>query len=234
MAHLAIFGAGPATGLSAALRFGRAGYEVTLIARNPGTLEQLRAEVAAAGIEVDVLVADLEDAAQVDRALAELQSAHGVPDVVLYAPGGTAKFPVDATSLSADILRDWLPLHLTTPLHIAHSLLPAMTARGSGAVLVVQGSSVREPRAALASVSAPQSGLLNYLHSVDQQVRPQGIRVGALLVGRLIENSAAEKLFTSGHFDSVEPGDIERVHPDELAEQLFTMATTDVGVEHAA
>lgn len=109
-----------------------------------------------------------------------------------------------------------------------------MTARGPGAVLVVRGSSVRDPRVALTSVSVPRSGLLSYLHAVDQQVRPQGVRVGSLLVGRLIENSAVEQLFISGHFDSVEPGDVERVHPDELAEQLSPMATTDVGVAHAA
>ncbi|AHH16781.1 putative oxidoreductase, SDR family [Nocardia nova SH22a] len=234
MSHLAVFGAGPALGLSAALRFGRAGYSVTLIGRNAATLEPLRDRLAAEEVAVDVLLADLTDESAVAAALTELQAAHGVPDVVIYSPGGVERLPVDAVSLDADTLRSWLPLNLTTPVHIVHTLVPAMTARGSGAVLIAQGSSVRQPQAALASVSVPQSGLLNYLHSIDQQVRPSGVRVGSLLIGRLIENSAAQKLFDSGHFATVEPNEVARVHPDVLAEELYLMATTDTEVERAA
>src|SRR6266568_3790124 len=94
-------------------------------------------------------------------------------------------------------------------------------------------SSVRTPRAALASVSIPQSGLLNYLLSVDQQVRPRGVRVGSLQIDRLIETSAAQRLFDSAHFDAVEMGEVVRVHPDVLAQELFEMATTDTEVERA-
>lgn len=234
MAHLAVFGAGPALGLSAALRFGRAGYSVTLIARNADTLERLRRRLAAEEIAVDVLFADLTDEAAVDAALTELHAAHGVPDVVVYGPGDVARLPVDAMSLDTETLRSWLPINLTTPVYIIHALLPAMTARGSGAVLIAQGNSVREPQAALASVSIPQSGLLNYLHSLDQQVRSSGVRVGSLLISRLIENSAAHKLFDSGRFATVEPNELPRVHPDVLAEELFTMATADTEVERAA
>jgi len=234
MPHLAVFGAGPALGLSAARRFGRAGYSVTLIARNTDRLEQMRATVAADGVETDVQQTELADEAQVDAALADLQARHGIPDVVLYSPGGVDRLPVDALSLDVYTLRSWLPVNLTTPVLILHALLPAMVARGSGAVLVAQGMSVRTPMAALASVSVPQSGLLNYLRAVDQQVRPQGVRVGSLQIGRIIQTSDAQKLFDSGHFATVEPNEVERVEPDVLAEDLFEMATTDVEVERAA
>ncbi len=234
MAHLAVFGAGPALGLSAALRFGRAGYSVTLIGRNASTLEPLSARLAAEGVAVDVLLADLADESAVDAVLTELQAAHGVPDVVVYSPGDVGRLPVDAASLDVATLRSWLPINLTTPVHIIHTLTPAMTARGSGAVLIAQGGSVRQPQAALASVSIPQSGLLNYLHSINQQIRSSGVRVGALLISRLIENSAAQKLFDSGHFATVEPNEVSRVHPDALAEELYVMATTDAEVERAA
>ncbi|WP_227983477.1 SDR family NAD(P)-dependent oxidoreductase [Nocardia spumae] len=234
MAHLAVFGAGPALGLSTASRFGRAGYSVTLVGRTAETLERLRARLAGEGTAVDVLRADLTDESDVDDVLAELRAAHGIPDVVVYSPGDVGRLPVDALSLDADALRSWLPINLTTPVHLMHALLPAMTARGSGAVLIAQGGSVRQPQAALASSSVPQSAMLNYLHSIDQQVRPHGVRVGALLIGRLIENSAAQELFDSGHFATVEPNEVQRVHPDELAEELYLMATTDAEVERAA
>lgn len=234
MPHLAVFGAGPALGFSAARRFGRAGYSVTLIARNEERLESMRASLAADGIEADVQQADLADEVHVDAALKDVRARHGIPDVLLYSPAGLDRLPVDALSLDADTLRAWLPTNLTTPIRILHALLPDMAERGSGAVLVAQGISVLYPRSALASVSVPQSALLNYLHSVDQQVRPRGVRVGSLLIGRLIETSAAEQIFDSGHFDSVDAGDFERVHPDALAEDLFEMATTDAEVAREA
>ncbi|MCX4095278.1 SDR family NAD(P)-dependent oxidoreductase [Nocardia sp. alder85J] len=234
MPHLALFGAGPALGLSVARRFGRAGFAVTLIARNKGTLEQLRDTLIAEGVTADVLYADLVEDAQLDAAIAELRVRHGVPDVVLYGPGDVARLPVDALSLDVDTLRTWLPLHLLAPVRIVHALLPGMVERGSGAVLIAQGISVRDPQAALASVSVPSSGLLNYLHSIDEQVRERGVRVGSLLISRLIERSAAQILFDSGHFASVEQNELPRVHPDELAEEFFAMATTNAEVGRAA
>lgn len=235
MPHLAVFGAGPALGLSTARRFGRAGYSVTLIARNRDKLEAMRESLASEGIEADVQMADLADDKKVDAALTDLQARHGIPDVVLYSPDGLDRLPVDALALDVDTLRSWLPTNLTTPVRILHALLPGMAERGSGAALVAQGISVSHPMAQLASVSVPQSGLLNYLRSVDQQVRPRGVRVGSLLIGRLIETSAAAHAFDhTGHFDSVDAGEFERVHPDALAQDLFEMATTDVEVAREA
>ncbi|MFF0494154.1 SDR family NAD(P)-dependent oxidoreductase [Nocardia sp. NPDC004068] len=234
MPHLVVFGAGPALGLSAALRFGRAGYTVTLVARNPDTTADLRRALAGADVETDVLHANLTDDAQVDAALTELVARHGIPDVALYAPGDVSRLPVPALALDADTLRTWLPLHLLTPVRLLHALLPGMVERGSGAVLFAQGDAIRTPQPALASVSVPQSGLLNLLHAVDREARPRGVRVGSLQISRLIERSAAQRLFDSGHYAEVEPNAVGRVNPDELAETLFEMATTDTAVELAA
>lgn len=194
----------------------------------------MRGALAADGIDADVLLADLADDAQVDAALAELRQRHGIPDVVVYSPGDVTHLPVDALSLDVDTMLSWLPLRLTTPIRILHALLPGMAERGSGAALIAQGSVARRPQAALASVGVPQSGLLNYLYAVDEQVRSQGVRVGTLLIDRLIETSAAQRLYDSGHFAAVEPNEVPRVEPDVLAEELFEMATTDQEVERAA
>ncbi|MFE6859083.1 SDR family NAD(P)-dependent oxidoreductase [Nocardia sp. NPDC057668] len=234
MPHLALFGAGPALGLSTAQRFGRAGYSVTLIARNTEVLGQLERQLTAAGVTVDHLVADLTDTVAVTAALDELHARHGLPDAVVYSPGDVSRLPVNATALDLDTLRSWLPLHLLTPVHLLHTLLPAMTERGSGAALIALGSGARQPQSALASVNVPQSGLLTYLHTVNEEVRPHGVRVGGLLIGRLIERSAAARLVESGHFDEVTTEEFPRVHPDELAEELYLMATTDTEVERAA
>ncbi|MFI6870446.1 hypothetical protein [Nocardia sp. NPDC050406] len=145
---------------------------------------------------------------------------HGTPDVVVYGPGDVSRLPVAARSLDVDTLGAWLPLHLFTPIRLLNALLPEMTERGSGAVVFAHGISVRQPMPALASVSIPQSGLVNYLRALDTEVRARGVRVGSLQIGRLIEGSAAARLFDSSHFDGVDVGEVQRVHPDVLARNI--------------
>lgn len=230
----AVFGAGPALGLSVARRFGRAGYAVTLVGRNPATLGDLHSKLDADGVRADTVRADLADGTQVSDALDELKRRYGTPDVVVYGPGDVSRLPVSAAALDADTLRTWLPLHLLTPIQLLHTLLPDMSERGSGAVIFAHGSAIHQPQADLASVGIPQAGLVNYLHAVDAQVRAGGVRVGSLQILRLIEGSAAARLFDTGHFDGVEVGEVVRVAPDVLAQSIFEMATTDVEVERVA
>ncbi|WP_067535345.1 SDR family NAD(P)-dependent oxidoreductase [Nocardia crassostreae] len=234
MPHLAVFGAGPALGLSAARRFGKAGYSVTLIGRTAATLDTLRDSLTSDGVVTDGLTADLAEPDQAAAALRDLEARHGLPDVVVYSPGDVSRLPVNVLSLDVDTLRSWLPLHLLTPVRLLHELVPAMADRGHGAVIFGHGSSIRQPMPDLASVSVPQAGLVNYLHAIDAQVRSRGVRVGSLQIGRLIHRSAVAALLDSGHFDGVDAGQIVRVDPDELAEQVFEMATTDTAVERAA
>ncbi|WP_067687559.1 SDR family NAD(P)-dependent oxidoreductase [Nocardia jejuensis] len=234
MPHLAVFGAGPALGFASAQRFGRAGYSVTLIGRHRATVDELHDKLAADGVSADVLLADLADADQVGVALRELHARHGTPDAILYSPGDVTRLPVDAASLDAETLRSWLPLHLLTPVQLLHELLPAMTERGSGAVVFAHGAAAANPLDVLASVGIPQAALVHHLKGLDARARARGVRLSSLQIGSLIEDSAAAALFDSGHFDGVDVGEVVRVAPEVLAEAVFELATTDTAVERVA
>jgi short-subunit dehydrogenase len=141
--------------------------------------------------------------------------------------------PVAALGLDAGTLESWLPLNLLTPVAIVHAVLPGMLARGSGAVLVAQGATARQPMPDLASTAVPQAGLLAYLHSVSLVTAPRGVYVGSLLIGALVERSAAAELFDGGHFEGLDAGDIRRVDPDVIAERFWRMARDGSPVETA-
>lgn len=227
---LVVFGAGPALGLSTARRFARDGYAVTLVGRNAGTVDPLVAALRADGVRADRLLVDLHDPAAAGAATGEL----GVPDAVVYAPGGVERLPVAVADLDAATLATWLPLNLLSPLEIAHVLVPRMAERGSGAFLVAQGVAVREVMPELASVSIGQSALLTYLRSLARTVEQRGVRVASLQIGRLIRGSAAEALVEQGHFDEVQQGPMPRVDPAELAERLWELAQPSAPVELVA
>jgi len=227
---LVVFGAGPALGLSAARRFAREGYAVTLVGRNAGTVDPLVEALRAEGATAERLLVDLHDPAAAGAAAAEL----GVPDAIVYAPGGVERLPVSVTDLDAATLATWLPLNLLSPLEIAHVLVPRMAERGSGAFLVAQGIGVRAVLPELASVSVGQSALLAYLRSLAQAVEDRGVRVASLQIGRLIRGSAAEALVEQGHYDEVQRGPMPRVDPAELAERLWELAQPAAPVELVA
>lgn len=234
MPTLAIFGAGPALGLSTATRFARGGYAVHLVGRNRRTLAALATRLEPSGTTVAETVADLADPAAVRTAARRIESLSGTPDVVLYSPGDVSRLPVRARDLDANTLRTWLPLNLLSPVELAHELVPNMVERGSGALLVAQGSAVREATPALASSSVAQAALLNYLHALSAEVRAHGVRVASLQIAQLIERSAAARLFDEGHFERVEAGRLPRIDPDRLAEQVWTIAHRGDAVEYTS
>jgi len=228
---LAVFGAGPALGLATARRFGAEGYRIALVARDRAKLDDLEKDLVERGIEAYGVTADLADTGAARAAAAAITGRFGTPDVLLYSPGDVSRLPVGALDLDAEELLTWLPLHLLTPIALVRSVLPDMLARGSGALLFAQGASARVPMPALGSVGVAQSGLLNYLHALAAEVGPRGIYVGTLLIGALIERSAAAGLWERGGFDTVVAGPLPRIDPDTLAQRYWELVRDRPGVE---
>jgi len=220
---LAVFGAGPALGLSVARRFGSEGYQVALVARNRTKLDRLEETLRAERVSTYSATADLTDLVQVRAAAAAIADRFGTPDVVLYSPGDITRLPVGTLELTVEQLRTWLPLHLYSPIALANAVLPGMLERGSGALLYALGASARQVTPPLASVGVPQAGLLNYLNGLAAEVAGRGVFVGSMLIGALIEHSAAAELWDTGHFDGVQSGAIPRVQPDVLAGRYWEM-----------
>lgn len=223
MPTLAVFGAGPALGLSVARRFGSEGFDVALVARNQDTLDRLAGELRADGTTAVTFSAELTDLAQVRAAADGIVEQSGPPDVVLYSPGDVSRLPVPVRRLTAEELQTWLPLNLLAPVALTQAVLPGMIERGSGSLLFAQGISAQQPAAALASSGVAQAALKHYLHTLAGDVGPHGVYVGTLLIAGLIERSAAAKLFDDGHFEEVAPGAIPRLEPDDLARTYWDM-----------
>ncbi|QEO13908.1 SDR family NAD(P)-dependent oxidoreductase [Agromyces intestinalis] len=234
MPSIAIFGAGPALGLSTARRFGRAGYDIDLVGRTESTLIRLRDALRTDGLDANLAIADLADPERVREVARELVDQRGAaPDLLLYSPGDVRRLPVAASDLTAETLLSWLPLNLLSPVELIHEVLPAMTDRGSGTIVVAQGSAVRIPTPALASSSVAQAALLNYLAAIAVDAAERGVHVASLQIGQLIERSAAADLFAAGHFDGVEPGGLPTVDPDDLAETIWGISGAPGPVEYA-
>jgi len=124
---------GPTSGLGEgyARRFARDGHDLVLVARDVARLEALAADlIAAHGIDVEVLPADLSLAADRDRVSARLKV--GVRVLVNNAGFGTSGEFWEAEPVA---LHRQLDVNVTAVMDLTRAALPPMLAAGRGTVI---------------------------------------------------------------------------------------------------
>jgi NADP-dependent 3-hydroxy acid dehydrogenase YdfG len=210
---IAIFGAGPALGLSLAKRFGREGYRIALVARRQESLDALSAELTE--FEHATFTADLIDRAQVTASVAAIEERFGHVDVAVYSPGGLDQTLVGVLDVDPDVLLGQLDLQLLTPIALVRALLPGMRARGDGALLFASGASATTPVPQLGNVSLTLAATRNYVLNVNSAVAADGVYAGVVPIGGLISGSAAEAAVLSSA-DKFADFDLDALKADVL------------------
>lgn len=186
---IAVFGTGPGLGQAVARRYAREGYDVVLVARRREPLERLAKDLASGGATVHVISADLSDTAALPALAGQVRSQAGRLDALYYGPTPDGGF-VSAADLTAQRARDYLPLTFYTLLDLVGQFLPDMLERGDGAILTAQGASTLRGQPNMSGPGPAQAAQRNYLQSLHAEVAGQGIYVGMLYIGAIIENSA--------------------------------------------
>jgi NADP-dependent 3-hydroxy acid dehydrogenase YdfG len=216
----AIFGAGPALGLSVARRFAAEGFRIALVARGRENLDSLAAEL---GGETATFVADVLDRTQLAAAVEAIENRFGHIDVAVYSPNGLDQPRVGVLDVDPDGLPTQLDLLLLAPIALTRLLLPGMRDRGDGALLFASGTSALEPVPQLGNVGIALAAMRNYVHNLNGAVAGDGVYVGVVPIGGLIKRSAVEALLATsagaarfGDFDA-EDLRLAVVDPDEIA-----------------
>jgi NADP-dependent 3-hydroxy acid dehydrogenase YdfG len=225
---IAIFGAGPALGLSVARRFGREGYRVALVARRQESLDELAAALPA--VEVATFRADLLDPAQLTEAVAAVEERFEQVDVAVWSPGGLDQHRVAVLDVDPDDLPGQLELLLLAPIRLARLLLPGMRKRGDGALLYASGSSAITPIPQLGNVGIALAGMRNYVLGANLALAGEGVYVGIVPIGGLIKNSAAEAAILNApaefeNFD-LEAMTLAALDPDAIADVFWDLNLT--------
>jgi len=190
---IAILGAGQGMGQAIGKLFGKQGYKVALLSRDPTKLEPIVAELAAAGIEAGAFRADVTDAASIKSGLAAVKQRFGAIEVLEYSPSNAALPMASASQVTRETLQPWFDFQLFGAITAAAEVLPDMVERKSGTILVTTGASSVRPEMgypAFAAAGVAIGALRNWALALHPEVAPSGVQVGHVAIGTFIGQSA--------------------------------------------
>ncbi|WP_066913370.1 SDR family NAD(P)-dependent oxidoreductase [Millisia brevis] len=208
MPVIAIVGAGPGLGAAVARTFGREGFAVALLARNPEKLAAVRKQLAESGITAETYVTDVRDDAAVAAALDHAAEDLGPIDVLQYSPVPSAELLKPVLDTTVDDLRAGAAFSILGPAAAVGQVLPSMRARGAGTILLVNGSSAVIPNGRVGGTSVVFAAESAYGRLLHGALETEGIRVRQLIIPGAIG------------------GGDPRFDPDTLAAHLWELHTT--------
>ena len=175
-----ITGASSGIGAAFARRLAADGHDLIIHGRRKELLDALAAELAQKhNTPCEVLIAELSDDAGIE--LVAQRAASAAPDLLInnagIGAGGKFVDPDIAPKLAM------LRVHIDATVRITHAALPAMRARGSGAIINVASVAGLAPSGGSVLYGASKAFLVFFSESLALDLAGTGVRVQALCPG---------------------------------------------------
>lgn len=190
--HVVITGASSGIGACLAREYHAGGARVTLVARRAALLGKLQQEL---GARCDVVVSDLS-VADPTQWIAQL----GPIDVFINNAGFNITGAFDAAD-DAEIAK-MFRVDLLAPIALARAVVPAMIARGSGAIVNVSSVAGIVPPAGMAVYAAAKAGLGGFSEALNAELQHTGVHVLTVYPGPIDNGTPQENVNAYGS-DSV-------------------------------
>ncbi len=177
-----VTGASSGVGAAAAKAFAAEGAKVVLAARGKAELEQVVADVAAAGGVARAIPTDVADLAQCRALIDATLAAFGALDVLVNNAGANRRGEIER--YTPEELAQVVHVNLVAPITLSRMALPHLhrSERG-GAIVNVASLAGRVPLVHEAVYSATKFGLRAFTFALAEELHPSGVRVSAVSPG---------------------------------------------------
>ncbi len=177
-----VTGASSGIGAEFARRLAALGMHLVITARRGQLLKELADDLYTRhGTKCEVIVGDLSDPEQPGRLVAQI-AAQGIEIELLVNDAGFG-IAGDFEAADGDRVKQMLRLNVGAVTELTYRLLPGMLERGHGAVINVSSAAAFQPVAYMGAYSATKSYVLHFSEALWAEVRGRGVTVMALCPG---------------------------------------------------
>jgi uncharacterized protein len=177
-----VTGASSGIGSELARELARDGHDLILVARRETPMRNLAHDLAAEGVKVTVIPANLGVINTASRLAADLRS-RGIHCVdVLVNNAGFGDY-MEFTRAEPTKLAEMIQVNVTALTELAREFLPGMVARGRGSVLLVGALAGFSPGPGAAVYHATKAYVHSLGEALNRELRGSGVKVTTLCPG---------------------------------------------------
>ena len=204
-------------GHAVAQGLGRAGAQLVIADLNAAGLADRAKELGAEGFAVHPVTGDLTTPDAARRAVAAAGERYGGLDVVVNVAGGLVSYgPV--TDLTPDRLERELAINVKTTFYVSQAAIPALRARGAGAIVNFASVAVVKPQSQMAAYTAAKAAVAGLTRALARELRDDHIRVNAVAPGTMK---------TGDNLAQMQGANVRWVELDELVAAVLYLASDD-------
>lgn len=171
-----VTGGGKGIGAAIALRLAADGVKVAVTGREASALAKVAAETRGRHV-----VADVTDAAAMDRAVAEVERALGPIDILVPNAGVAPSRALAATD--DETWERTMAINVTAPFRLTRSLLPKMAARGWGRIIYVASNAGLTGYAFTSAYCASKHAIVGLMRAAAIEHAWSGVTINAVCPG---------------------------------------------------
>jgi 3-oxoacyl-[acyl-carrier protein] reductase len=173
------------------------GCRIAVVARSKDSIDETVESITRSGGEAIGVSADLIDASDVDRAVAEVTQAFGPPLIVI----GQTKFNIPGDFSDITDLQQYVESFKTytmSQIYLLHAVLPGMKEAGWGRFVHIGSATAKEPEGAIHHViaNATRPSTIGLLKTVADEYAQFGITVNTIAPGWIATDNARQYLET--------------------------------------
>ena len=176
-----VTGASSGIGAIYADRLARRGYDLILVARSQARLDEVARRVAGAtGRAVEVLAADLNDKADLERVESLLRTDPDITVLVNNAGVGALEPLLES---DADSMERMIELNVTALTRLTYAVAPAFVSRGGGTIINIGSVVAIAPERLNGVYGGTKAFVLALSLSLHQELAGKNVRIQVVLPG---------------------------------------------------
>ncbi|MCJ7838682.1 MAG: SDR family oxidoreductase [Burkholderiales bacterium] len=176
-----VTGGSQGIGRATAMRLAAEGASVVIAARGRELLDEVAAEIRAAGGKVAAVQADVSRAEDCARLVADAVKAFGRLDILVNNAGTSATGEFE--SVTDDMWQADFELKLFAAIRLVRLAIPHMEQQGGGRIVNITNIGAKQPRAKSMPTTVTRAAGLAFTKALSKEFAPQQILVNTICIG---------------------------------------------------